>query len=234
MLGILLTGISKSGFANGAGVVAVPLIALVAPISQALSIMLPLLILMDVQTIRYYKQHLDRKLLFRLLPAAILGITLGGFLLGSISDQLLLPILCVLCIVFSVWQPVLKRIHILHKSGPFWGILSGLTSTLIHSGGPPINAYLVTLGLDKLRWLATAGAFFASMNVIKIIPYTLAGTWEPELFVVTLIFIPLAWLGIWLGRSIQQRISNERFSQFCRILLFVSGSMLGIKFLLSL
>ena len=46
VLGVILTGVSKSGFAGGAGVVAVPLMALFIPVSQAVVIMLPLLLLM--------------------------------------------------------------------------------------------------------------------------------------------------------------------------------------------
>ncbi len=41
--GVVLTGISKSGFAGGAGVVAVPLLALVLPVERAAALMLPLL-----------------------------------------------------------------------------------------------------------------------------------------------------------------------------------------------
>ena len=47
ILGVTLTGISKSGFAGGAGVVAVPLMSLYIPFEHTVVIMLPLLIVMD-------------------------------------------------------------------------------------------------------------------------------------------------------------------------------------------
>ena len=45
---ILLTGISKGGFAGGIGLVAVPLMALTISPVQAAGIMLPILIVMDM------------------------------------------------------------------------------------------------------------------------------------------------------------------------------------------
>ena len=59
IIGILITGISKSGFAGGSGVVAVPLLALLIPISHAVIIVLPLLIIMDIKTIHYYYKNKD-------------------------------------------------------------------------------------------------------------------------------------------------------------------------------
>ncbi|MEC7468948.1 MAG: sulfite exporter TauE/SafE family protein, partial [Pseudomonadota bacterium] len=45
--GVVLTGISKSGFAGGIGIATVPILSLVMSPVQAAAIMLPLLILMD-------------------------------------------------------------------------------------------------------------------------------------------------------------------------------------------
>lgn len=49
-----------------------------------------------------------------------------------------------------------------------------------------INIYLATRQLPKRNWLATAAVFFAIMNVIKIIPYSLTGQWQSDLSVFSL------------------------------------------------
>ena len=56
IIGVIFTGISKSGLAGGAGVVAVPLLALVISVPEAAALMLPLLLIMDVRTISMYRQ----------------------------------------------------------------------------------------------------------------------------------------------------------------------------------
>lgn len=65
---ILLTGISKGGFAGGIGLVAVPLIALTISPVQAAGIMLPILIIMDMIGVWAYRRSFDRLNLLYLLP----------------------------------------------------------------------------------------------------------------------------------------------------------------------
>ena len=229
IVGVVLTGISKSGFAGGAGVVAVPMLALVISVPQATALMLPLLLVMDVRTIQYYRQHMSRSELKAIIPGAIVGITAGGLLMGSIADAVLQAVLGVVSMVFASWQSITPYFNRMRGAGLLWSSISGLTSTLIHAGGPPINIYLVGRQLPKLTWLATAGVFFGVMNVIKIIPYAWLGQWHRELLLVSLALVPAAWLGIKLGHLIQHRISEASFSRICRVLLLLSGLMLLAK-----
>lgn len=228
-LGVIITGICKSGFAGGGGVVAVPLLAMVIPAEYAASFMLPLLIVMDVRTISYYRKHVSWPLIFKLLPGALVGIVIGGLMLGKVPETGLQLVLAALCFIFALWQPFISRIKHIQHWGHGWGGLSGLTSTLIHAGGPPINVYLVTLQIPKLTMLATTAIFFGVLNVVKIIPYTLAGTWNATALLYSAALIPVAWLGTYLGRAIQSRIDEAQFIALCKSLLLVSGAMLLIK-----
>lgn len=227
--GVIMTGISKSGFAGGAGVVAVPLLALVMPLPQAVALMLPLLILMDMQTIRYYRHHLSVNELTAIIPAAVVGITLGALVMGTLPDAVLQVTLAVISILFAVWQTLAPKLAAIPGGAWLWGGLSGLTSTLLHAGGPPINIYLIGRKLPKLQWLATAAVFFGVMNLVKVVPYVLIGQWDLNLLLISLWLVPVAWIGIRLGRSIQQRISEQFFMKICRGLLLVSGILLLIK-----
>lgn len=226
VVGVVLTGISKSGFAGGAGVVAVPLLALVMPLQLAVALMLPLLIAMDIQAIRYYRHHLSRVELSRIIPAAIVGIAAGGLVMGLFSESLLQFGLAVICIVFALWQSIAPKLAAFRGAAWLWGGLSGLTSTLVHAGGPPINIYLIGRQLPKLEWLATTAVFFGVMNLIKVVPYSLVGQWNASLLVLSLILFPIAWLGVWLGKRIQSRIKEADFLLACRGLLLLSGIML--------
>ena len=226
VLGVLLTGISKSGFAGGAGVVAVPLLALVMPVAQATALVLPLLLVMDARSISYYLRHINKAILWRIIPGAIAGIAAGGLLLGVFSDAVLSGILGVLCVVFAVWQSIASRLAKWRGAGWFWSVSSGLSSTLLHAGGPPINIYMLSLRLPKLQWLATTAVFFGVMNVVKIIPYTLNGQWAGTMWWQVLLLLPVALFGVFLGKRLQERISEQWFMRFCRLLLFGSGMLL--------
>lgn len=227
--GIVLTGISKSGFAGGAGVVAVPLLALVIPVPTAVFLMLPLLLVMDVRTIQYYRQHASWHELRAILPAAVAGIIAGGLLLGALPDTVLKLLLGLVSIVFALWQQLAPWLGNMRGASWLWGGISGLTSTLLHAGGPPINIYLIARNLPKLTWLATAGIFFGAMNAIKVVPYALSGQWPLWLVWLSLALVPIALLGTWLGRLIQGRISDQQFMFSCRALLLASGLLLVLQ-----
>lgn len=221
--GVIITGISKSGFAGGAGVVAVPLLSFKLGVLEATAITLPLLLAMDAQTLRYYFKQINWSELRGLIPGALIGILLGGFAMGSASDAVLMIILGILCVLFALWARLQHALMRFKGARLFWSTSSGLSSTLVHAGGPPINIYFVSRALPKAAWLATAAAFFAVMNAIKLIPYSLNEQWSLELIVISLALLPVAYLGVWLGKQIQGRLSEAQFMQACRFLLFSVG-----------
>jgi len=228
IVGVILTGISKSGFAGGAGVIAVPLLSLVIPVPVAAALMLPLLIVMDAKSMHYYWRSVRWQELKIIVPAALVGIIAGGFLLGEMPSSFLQLVLGLFCIIFALWKKLTPLLGRLPHAGLIWGAVSGLTSTLLHSGGPPINIYLATRQLPKRNWLATAAVFFAIMNLIKIIPYGLTGQWQsdlsvPSLLVIDIVLLPVSLIGVWLGYRLHTKISEAHFMSACKGLLFLSG-----------
>ena len=226
---IFLTGVSKSGFSSGAGSIAVPLLALWMPLTHSVFLMLPILILIDIKTISYFRKHADWGELRNLVPAAIVGITIGGVLLNQLNDQVLLIILGVLCILFALWQNLNAVLNCIPGGAYLWGSIAGFTSTIIHAGGPPINIYMLSIKLPKMVWLGTSGFFFGIMNVTKIVPYVATGNWHLEILWYSLMLFPIAWFGSWAGKQIQAVISQTQFLTFCRYLLLASGIMLLAK-----
>jgi len=226
IVGVTLTGISKSGFAGGAGVVAVPVLALVMPVPLAVFLMLPLLLAMDVKTILYYRRHAGFAEIAKIVPAALAGIAAGSLLLGKLSADALKLLLGGISILFALWHRLAPLLGGMKGSVWLWSGISGLTSTLIHAGGPPINIYLIARRLPKLAWLATAGIFFGIMNAVKVVPYLLTGEWTPDTFYLSLLLLPVALVGVWLGHCIQGSISESQFVLCCRALLLASGLLL--------
>ncbi len=228
IVGVIMTGVSKSGFAGGAGVVAVPLLALVMPVPKAAALLLPLLIAMDTKTVWYYRSGIDWKRLTAILPAAIIGIALAGWAMKGLPSRWLQWALGIISILFALWARIIPILGRLKGSGFIWGCVSGVSSTLLHAGGPPISIYLLTQNIPKLTWLATAAVFFAVMNLVKVVPYTLNQQWSWELIKLDIALLPVAIFGIWLGKRIQQQLNNAHFTNICRGLLLVSGvALLG-------
>jgi len=228
-IGISLTGISKSGFAAGGGVLAVPILALWMPVSQSIFLMLPILLMMDIKTIQYYHSHVQWSVLKKLLPAAIVGIAAGGVLLNQLNDEVLRLLLGILCVVFALWHNLAPVLGNIPGGSYLWGSLAGFTSTVIHAGGPPLNIYMIAINLPKLAWLATTGVLMGFINLTKVIPYVASGDWQLTTLYYSIMLFPIAWFGTWAGKQIQGHISQTQFLFFCRCLLLGSGLVLIIK-----
>ncbi len=59
--------------------------------------------------------------------------------------------------------------------GLFWGTITGFTSFVSHSGGPPYQVYTLPLGMPKAMFAGTSTIAFAYVNAIKLIPYWALG-----------------------------------------------------------
>ena len=94
--------------------------------------------------------------------------------------------------------------------GVFWGMCAGFTSFLAHAGSPPYQVYVLRQGLKKETYTGTSVMFFASANVIKLIPYGILGQLSVTNLSVSAALLPLVpigvFLGVWLNRKIPEKI----------------------------
>ena len=73
---VLVYGVAKGGWGGAIAVLAVPLMSLAMPPTQAAAILLPILVVMDVLVLKTYWGVFDRRALRLLLPWALLGVVL--------------------------------------------------------------------------------------------------------------------------------------------------------------
>jgi len=108
-------------------------------------------------------------------------------------------------------------------AGACWGALSGFTSFSIHAGGPPLQAYLLPQRMPRTTFQATSVVFFFVVNWSKVIPYAYLGQWSANNLFTSLVLLPLAPVGIWLGRRLHHRVNDEVFFRVVHASLFVIG-----------
>lgn len=227
---VVITGISKSGFGGGLGILAVPLMSLYVSPIQAAAILLPILCLMDLINLWLYRDRWDKANLKILLPAALIGVVIGALTFRYLSDAHTRIIIGVIAVVFSARfflgpRQVLKREPNLAR-GTFWGVVAGFTSFGVHAGAPPANVYLLPQRLDKTIFVGTLVVLFAIVNYAKLVPYAMLGQLNPTNLLTAAILIPLVPLGTWLGIKLHKMIEERHFYRVCYVLLTIMGAKL--------
>ncbi|MCX7916313.1 MAG: sulfite exporter TauE/SafE family protein, partial [Verrucomicrobiae bacterium] len=168
----LVTGFAKCGL-PGAGILAVPVMALAFPARQSVGLLTPILILGDVLAVASYRHHADWSQLARLLPSVAAGLAVAGVALGALRDQHMQPLLGGLVLGLLVMDWLRQRFgweHVPHH--PVFvngmGFLGGVTTTLGNAAGPIMSIYFLARGLDKQAFMGTFAWYFLIMNAFKV------------------------------------------------------------------
>lgn len=224
---VLLLGVSKSGFGAGFGSLAVPMMALAVSVPQAAAILMPVLLLMDVLGMAAFRKDFDLKLLKFLIPCGLVGIVVGALLFKLLDARLVAGIVGVFTLLFLA-QRLLFPPKADSPPPPRWlgAILtatSGFTSFIAHAGGPPVNAYMIPMRLSPIRFTATMAFFFFVINLAKWIPYAWLGLLDWRNFATSVVLLPLAPIGVWVGVKLARRISQVLFYRFLYLGMFLTG-----------
>lgn len=228
---VLLMGVSKSGFGAGFGALATPLMALAVPVPQAAAIMLPLLLVMDAVGLKALFLQRDRALIRLLVPAGLVGTLLGTLSFGLLSAPRVSGIVGALTLLFLA-QRLLFPPRADASTPPRWlgfglGVASGFTSFVAHAGSPPVSAYVLPMRLAPITFTATMATFFAVINLSKWVPYAWLGLIDWRNITTSLVLMPLAPLGVWLGVRLVPLIGPVLFYR----LVYAGMLLTGLKLL---
>ena len=227
---VLLLGISKSGFGAGFGSLAVPMMALAISVPQAAAILMPVLLAMDVIGIAAFRKDVDKKLLWFMLPFSMLGILIGTFMFKWVDPKLVAAMVGGLTLLFLaqrlLWPPRPDRPPPPRWLGRLLLTASGFTSFIAHAGGPPLNAYVIPLRLAPIVYTGTMAFLFFFVNLAKWVPYAWLGLLDLRNFATSLVLLPWAPLGVWMGVRIARRIQPVVFYRILYIGMSLTGSKL--------
>ena len=211
---VVFAGISKGGFGSGAAFAASSVLALVVEPGLALGVMLPLLMLIDVSTLRPYwgRWHLREAGL--VIAGALPGIALGAALYRIASPDVLRLLIGLVSVGFVLWQISVKRgwlrFGARHMPDPA-GLVAGLA------------VFLLSRGLGKTGYQATSVLIFWAVNIAKFIPYAFLGMFTLETAQANLVLAPFAVLGAWIGVRAHHAVPERAFFALTYILLTITG-----------
>jgi uncharacterized membrane protein YfcA len=224
---VLLLGISKSGFGAGFGSLAVPMMALSVTVPQAAAILMPVLLVMDLLGMAAFRKDFDLALLKFLIPFGLVGIGVGALLFKVLNPHTVAGIVGGFTLLFLaqrlVFPPKADSAPPPKWLGALLTATSGFTSFIAHAGGPPINAYVIPLRLSPLKFTATMAFFFFFINLAKWIPYAWLGLLDMRNMTTSLVLLPIAPIGVWVGVRLARRISPVLFYRLLYLGMFLTG-----------
>jgi uncharacterized membrane protein YfcA len=220
-----LVGIAKGGFGGLMGELAVPLMALVMPVDRVIGLVLPILMIGDLFAIAFHWRRWNGRLILLLLPGAVVGVTIGTLFITNAPTESLRLALGIIILIFAVYRVLEKRIlgSLQYESrnwhGLLGGTITGFSSALAHTGGPPVSIYLLMQNISPSAFVATAALFFFTLNWIKVPYYYFAQLFDFQRLWGVAWVVLIVPLGAWFGRWISEKIDPKSFERFILVLL---------------
>lgn len=230
---VTFAGVSKGGFGSGVSFAAAPMLALILDPVAALSLLLPLLLVMDIAALPPYWRAWHgpsvRLMLLGALPGVVLAIAvwrvadadlfrllIGGIALGYLGFELARA---------RGWLRLGTR-QLSDEVGVAMGALAAFASFVSHAGGPAAAVYLLSRGITKTEYQATTVLVFGVVNVLKLAGYTWLGALTPEMWRWALLLLPAALGGVALGVLLHRRMSGRLFFALTYVFLAFAGCRL--------
>ncbi|MEL6783613.1 MAG: sulfite exporter TauE/SafE family protein [Pseudomonadota bacterium] len=232
---VVAVGISKSGFGAGAEMMAVPILSLLIAPQVAAAIMLPILLAMDFANLWRYRRDWVRRIIYLLIPAAMVGIAVGALSFKYLNGEIIKLGIGLLALAFVAQRYLApQRLAVPKPVLLVLGALGGFTSFVAHAGSAPIKMALLAEDLPKQQFVGTNSYLFGSINVIKVIPYFWLGQFSTENLTTSATLAPFIVLGVGLGFYLNKRVSQLLFTRIVFAVLFFAGLKLVYDGLIAL
>lgn len=232
-LGVFIAGVSKGGFGSGASFLAAPLLAIFVEPAVALAVLLPVLMAIDLATLRPYWRRWHGPSALLLCAGAIPGVALGALIYRVSNPDVIRFLIGTIALAFLAYQLARQRGWGVGArwQAPRWlgltaGCVAGFTSFVSHAGGPPVTVYLLHRTLTKTQFQATTVLVFWLVNIAKAGPYAALGLFDAALLWTSAALVPVALLGAWAGVRAHALVPERAFFGVTYGLLAIAGTKL--------
>ncbi|PLL11225.1 hypothetical protein C0V75_18295 [Tabrizicola sp. TH137] len=197
------------------GMLSVPILALtISPVTAA-GLLLPVYVVSDMFGLWAYRRDFDGRVLAIILPGAMAGVAAGWAAASMVPENWVRILVGLIGVIFAL-NLILRG----NPDGPprraalgpglFWGAVTGFTSFVSHSGGPPYQVYTLPLKMTKTVFAGTSTIAFAVINAVKLIPYWHLGQLSAANMKVALMLMPIAagavFAGVWLVKILPDKL----------------------------
>lgn len=210
-------GVAKAGF-TGTSLLSIAIFTGLFGAREQAGVALPLMILADLLVYPAFRRHGSWRDVWRLLPATLVGVAGGWWLLGRIDDGVakkiigfvILGLLALQVLRFARPALLLRMAHH-HAFGTGAGVMAGVTTMMANAAGPVFQLYLLSRNTPKMEMVGIGARFFLLINLLKLPLNQNLGFIRWETLVFDLWVAPAVVVGVWIGKKWLGRIPQKVF-----------------------
>jgi len=228
---VLLAYLVRGATGFGSGLVGIPLLVLMLPLTLVVPVMSVLDYLASATHGVLHRSAIIWRELWALLPSVLVGLVLALYLFQNLDLDLLTSALGIFVLSYATWALLAVQPHKLHSRlwGLPLGLLAGLIGTLFGIGGPFYVIYFRLRQLDKHQFRATFAVTYLVEGLARIAGYALTGLFDRQGLLLMLAGVPMLALGLYIGGHIHHRLSPKGMQRLISLLLLIAGIGLLMK-----
>jgi uncharacterized protein len=167
---------------------------------------------------------------WRLLAMTVLGMLISAPFVVVFPERLMLALLGVPIMAFALlqltaWQPSLPP-GALNPAQFATGLIGGLYGGISGIWGPPAVLYLLAERAPKAETVRVLGVIFLLGAATLLLAHLQTGVMNARSIPFSAALVPAAFLGMWLGFQLQDRLDAARFRFWTLIVLMVVAANL--------
>lgn len=220
---------TAAGF--GSMVVLLTLGGLLMPLPALLALAVPVNLLVSLAVLLRDPRAVElRLLLLRVLPAMLLGLSLGVWVSARASAPQLQRLFALFVILLAATQLVKRAPAAKRPPRPWvtlgWLTAGGVAHGIFAAAGPLVVVALAGALPDKRAFRATLAALWLALNLALVVSQVQLGSVTPATLLRSALLLPAAAAGGLLGNWLHHRLAPERFLRAVHALVLAGGAVL--------
>lgn len=233
---VFLGSLTRATFGFGEAVVSMPILALL-PIHWHTAIALMGLVSLTVAavTVTADWRHIRRQDLVPVVPAALVGIPVGLWLVTSLSPNLVTGWLGISLAgygIYSLWHPQVTA-DAAYTPHPLWGLAFGFASGVLGSAynftGIPVAIYGSLRKWPPQNFRSTMQAYFLITGPLIAAGQGMTGLWTQQMLTLYLWSLPAIAAAIVAGTFLHHKIPTAQFHRGLFLLVTALGAIMLVK-----
>jgi len=228
---LFLATLIRSAFGFGEALVAVPLLALLIPVTVAAPVAVLTSITVATIVLAQDWSEVHVRSAGWLVLSTLFGIPLGLLLLTRVAEPVVKTALAIVIVAFSGYSLSSARKFVLRDDRTAWlfGFVAGILGGAYGMNGPPLVIYGTLHEWSPRHFRATLQGYFLPASVMVMVGYWAAGLWTPVVTHYYLLSLPLVLVGVFAGRFVNRRMRGPQFILYIHAGLVVIGATLLVQ-----